>query len=338
MFRTTIKDLSARKLRLLTTSIAVLLGVAFMAGTLVLTDTIGKTFDDLFADVNSGTDAYVRGEEAFSEANAGAQRPRLDASLAEAIGEVEGVASAEPFIQAFAQLVDKEGEPIGDPEMGAPTFGANWLADDDLNPFELASGRAPEAADEVVIDRGSAKVAGFEVGDRTTVVTQSGVQPVEIVGIATFGGTDSPGGATFALFTLDAAETYLTAPGKVDAIMVTGDDGVSDEQLVGRIAEVVPGQVEVLTGAEITAEDQADIKEGLGFFNTFLLTFALIALFVGSFIIYNSFSILVAQRSRDMALLRAIGASRRQVLGSVLLEAVVVGAIASVVGLAVGIG
>ena len=113
---------------------------------------------------------------------------------------------------------------------------------------------------------------------------------------------------------------------------------MSDEQVVERIAQVVPDQVEVLTGAEITAEDQSDIKEGMGFFNTFLLTFALIALFVGSFIIYNSFSILVAQRGRDMALLRAIGASRRQVLGSVLLEAVVVGLIASVVGLAAGVG
>ena len=124
----------------------------------------------------------------------------------------------------------------------------------------------------------------------------------------------------------------------MDAIKVVAADGVSDEQVVERIAQVVPDQVEVLTGAEITAEDQSDIKEGMGFFNTFLLTFALIALFVGSFIIYNSFSILVAQRGRDMALLRAIGASRRQVLGSVLLEAVVVGLIASVVGLAAGIG
>ena len=338
MFRTTIKDLSARKLRLLTTSIAVLLGVAFMAGTLVLTDTIGKTFDDLFADVNAGTDAYVRGEEAFSEADAGAQRPRLDVDLVDAIRQVDGVASAEPLIQSFAQIVDKDGEPIGDPAMGPPTFGANWVADDDLNPFDLAAGRAPEAADEVVIDQGSAKQAGFEVGDRTTVTTQSGVQPVEIVGIATFGGEDSRAGATFAMFTLDAAQAYLTAPGKVDAIKVTAEDGVRDEQLVERIAQVVPDQAEVLTGAEITAEDQADIKEGLGFFNTFLLTFALIALFVGSFIIYNSFSILVAQRSRDMALLRAVGASRRQVLGSVLLEAVAVGAIASLVGLAAGVG
>ena len=338
MFRATIKDLSARKLRLLTTSIAVLLGVAFMAGTLVLTDTIGQTFDDLFADVNSGTDAYVRGEAAFEADELGGQRARLDESLADTIGGIDGVAVAAPSIQAYAQIVDKDGEPMGDPEMGAPTYGANWLADDDLNPFELAAGRAPEAADEVVIDQGSAKAAGYQVGDDASVLTQAGEQAVTIVGIATFGGTDSPGGASFALFTLDAAETYLTAPGKVDAIKVVAADGVSDEQVVERIAQVVPDQVEVLTGAEITAEDQSDIKEGLGFFNTFLLTFALIALFVGSFIIYNSFSILVAQRGRDMALLRAIGASRRQVLGSVLLEAVVVGLIASVVGLAAGVG
>ncbi|WP_436794466.1 ABC transporter permease [Actinospongicola halichondriae] len=338
MFRTTIKDLAARKLRLLTTSIAVLLGVAFMAGTLVLTDTIGATFDGLFADVNSGTDAYVRGEAAFDNADFGAQRARLDSSLADTIRSVDGVVVAEPSIEAYTQIVDKDGGAMGDPDMGAPTFGGNWLTDDSLNPFELASGRAPEAAGEVVIDQGSAKAADFAVGDRTTVITQAGEQPVEIVGIATFGGADSPGGASYTLFTLDAAQDALTAPGKVDAIKVVAADGVSDEQVVERIAEVVPDEVEVLTGAEITAEDQADIKEGLGFFNTFLLTFALIALFVGSFIIYNSFSILVAQRSRDMALLRAIGASRRQVLASVLFEAVVVGAIASVVGLAAGIG
>jgi putative ABC transport system permease protein len=338
MFRITLKDLAARKLRLLTTSIAVLLGVAFMAGTLVLTDTIGHTFDDLFANVNAGTDAYVRGEAAFSESDMGDQRARLDASLADQIRTVDGVAVAEPSIQAYAQIVDKDGKPIGDPGMGPPTFGGNWLVDDGLNPFELAAGRAPEAADEVVIDRGSAKKAGYQVGDTATVLTQAGEQTVTIVGIATFGGADSPGGATFALFTLDAAERFLTAPGKVDAIKIVGDGGVSDEALVKRIAQVVPDKVEVLTGAQITAEDQSDIKDGLSFFNTFMLTFALISLFVGSFIIYNSFSILVAQRSRDMALLRAIGAGRRQVLGSVLLEALAVGTIASVVGLSAGVG
>lgn len=338
MFRTTIKDLSARKLRLLTTSIAVLLGVAFMAGTLVLTDTIGATFDDLFTDANAGTDAYIRGEAAFDNTDLGAQRPRVDESLVATVAAVDGVAVAQPYIQSYAQIVDKDGRAMGNPDMGAPVLGGNWIDDEGLSAFELAEGRTPQADDEVVIDRRSANEAGYRVGDVAGVITQAGEQPYTVVGIATFGGEDSPGGASAALFTLAAAEANLTAPGKVDAIKVAAADGVNDEELARRIAQVVPDHVEVLTGAEITAEDQAEVKEGMGFFNTFLLTFALIALFVGSFIIYNSFSILVAQRSRDMALLRAIGASRRQVLGSVLLEAIVVGAIASVVGLAAGVG
>jgi putative ABC transport system permease protein len=338
MLRATLKDLRARKLRLVTTSIAVVLGVAFMAGTLVLTDTIGHTFESLFADVNTGTDALVRSEAAFSDRQGGAQRARLDAGILDTVRGVEGVAAAEASIQAYAQLVDGDGKPVGNPASGAPTIGGNWIDDDDLNPFELDSGRAPEAGDEVVIDRGSAKKAGFSVGDTATVLTQAGERPVTVVGIATFGGTDGPGGASVTLFTEEAAEAYLTAPGKIDAVKVTAAQGVSDERLAERIAEVLPAQVEVLTGAELTAEDQDTIQDGLGFFNTFLMSFAVIALFVGSFIIYNSFSILVAQRTRDMALLRAIGASRGQVLGSVLLEAVAVGVIASVLGLVAGVG
>ena len=140
------------------------------------------------------------------------------------------------------------------------------------------------------------------------------------------------------MFTSDAAQRFLTEPGKIDAIKVVAADGVSDRELVDRIAKAVPAHTQVLTGAEITAEQQREVKDGLSFFSIFLLTFAVIALFVGSFIIYNSFSILVAQRSKEMALLRAIGASRRQVLGSVLLEAVAVGLIASLAGIVAGIG
>ena len=337
MLRTTVKNLAARKLRLLTTSLAVLLGVAFMAGTLVLTDTIGRTFDGLFTEVNAGTDAYVRGETAF-RSDFGDQRARLDAALVDTVKDVRGVAAAEGSVQAFAQVVDKKGEPIGDPNMGAPTFGANWGANPDLNPFELAEGRAPAAGDEVVLDWGTARAGHFAIGDSAKVLTQAGPLQTEVVGIATFGGADSPAGASFALFTDEAAQAYLKAPGKVDAIKVVGAEGVSSAELVTRIAAVLPARTEVLTGDAITAEDQSSVQESLGFFNTFLLAFAFIALFVGSFIIYNSFSILVAQRSKEMALLRAIGASRRQVLGSVLLEAIVVGLIASLAGLAAGVG
>src|SRR4051794_31728594 len=337
MFRTTIKNLAARKLRLLTTSLAVLLGVAFMAGTLVLTDTVGKTFDNLFADVNAGTNAYVRGEAAFSS-DMGDQRARLDLSLVDTVKQVDGVAAAEPSIEAYTQIVDKHGKAIGDPNMGAPTFGGNWLANDALNPWDLAVGRAPQSGNEVVIDAATAKKGGFVVGDTTTAITKAGNEQVEIVGLATFGGQDTAVGVSYTLFTLEAAQAYLTEPGKIDSIKVVAADGISDRDLVERIKPVVPAQTEVLTGAEITAENQKAVKEGLGFFSVFLLTFALIALFVGSFIIYNSFSILVAQRSKEMALMRAIGASRRQVLGSVLLEAVVVGVIASAAGIVAGVG
>jgi putative ABC transport system permease protein len=337
MLRTTLRNLRARKLRLVTTSVAVMLGVAFMAGTLVLTDTIGRTFDSLFAEVNAGTDAYVRGETAF-DSDVGAQRARLDTSLVATIGAVDGVAVAEPDIEGYAQLVDEDGEPMGNPAMGAPTLGGSWHADDDLNPFDLVDGHAPTADDQVVIDKRSATLGHFAVGDPATVLTPTGTQAVEIGGIATFGGADSPGGASYTAFTPSAAQTYLTEPGKVDAIKVVAADGVSDEQLVDRIAQVVPDGTEVLTGAQITAEDQQSLRDDMGFVNVFLLTFAVVALLVGSFIIYNSFSILVAQRTREMALLRAIGARRRQVLGSVLVEAAAVGAIASAAGLVAGIG
>ena len=205
MFRTTVKNLAARKLRLLTTSLAVLIGVAFMAGTLVLTDTIGKTFDGLFAEVNAGTDAFVRGETAFAS-EFGDQRARLDTSVVDTVRGVEGVAVAEGSIQAFAQVVDKTGEPIGNPNMGAPTFGANWVDNADLNKFDLAEGRAPAAADEVVIDRATAKAGHLALGDTATVLTQAGPQQSKVVGIVTFGGSDSPAGASFALFTDEAAQ------------------------------------------------------------------------------------------------------------------------------------
>ena len=173
MFVTTLKTLAARKLRLLTTSFAVLLGVAFMAGTLVLTDTIGQTFDKLFADVNKGTDAFVRADVAFDSEWFGDQRPRLDSTLVDTISHVDGVAVAEGYTETYAQLVDKDGKPIGNPNMGAPVIGATWLTNDDLNPFDLTSGRAPVADDEVVIDKGSANKGHFRAGDSTSVLTLS---------------------------------------------------------------------------------------------------------------------------------------------------------------------
>jgi len=337
MFRTTLKHLAARKLRLLATSLAVLLGVAFMAGTLVLTDTIGHAFDTLYASADAGTDVQVRREGAFDNSDSVAQRSRLDDSIITTITGVDGVSVAEGHIQAYAQLLDKKGTPLGDPNNGAPTYGWAWIANDELNPFDLDQGRAPRQDSEIVIDKATATAAGYRLGDTASVLTQSGQQTATVVGISTFAGADSAGGAQVTMFTLAAAEKYLTSPGMIDAVKVAAADGVSAEVVAQRIARVLPQGTEAITGDQLTAEDQAAVKNSMGFFFAFLTMFALIALFVGSFIIYNTFSILVAQRTKEMALLRALGASRRQVLGSVLLESTVVGVLASAVGVVAGI-
>ena len=338
MLAVTIKGLLAHKLRLAATALAVMLGVAFMAGTFVLTDTIGKTFDDLFADVYDGTDAVVRQEAAFNSPDgAGDARGRVDASLVDDVAAVDGVAVAEGSIQGYARLIDKDGQAVGDPQTGAPTYGGNWGAEPGLNPFVLVEGRAPGADDEVVIDKKSADDAGYRVGDTATVLVQGPPVQVRISGIARFGEADSPGGASYVLFTTSAAQRLVAEPGMFDAVSVVGVEGVSQRELADRIASAVPAGVEVLTGEEITAETQDDIQQNLSFFNVFMLVFALVALLVGSFMIFNTFSITVAQRTRENALLRAIGASRGQVLSSVLVEAVVVGVMASIAGLALGV-
>jgi putative ABC transport system permease protein len=338
VLRLTLRGLWSRKLRTALTFVVVMLGVSLMAGTLVLTDTIRKTFDDLFADVNRGTDVYVRGVTQFESSFGDTQRPRLGDSVVEDIEGVDGVDIAEPSVQGYAQIIDKDGEPIGDPGFGPPTFGGNWGTVDELNPFTLvAGGRAPEADDEVVIDKRSADDAGFAVGDTVGVQTQTGLEDYELVGVARFGTADSPGGATFALMTLPAAQQRVAQPGMIDSVSIVADQGVSQRQLADRVQAQLGDDAEVLTGAEITQENQDDIEQGLQFFTGFLTAFAVIALVVGAFVIYNSFSILVAQRNREMALLRAVGASRGQVLRGVLLEAVIIGGLASIAGFLLGL-
>jgi putative ABC transport system permease protein len=334
MWRVTIRGLLSKKLRLLTTALAITLGVAFMAGTLVLTDTMGRVFDDLFADVNRGTDAFVRGQTVI-ESDFGDVRNRIPASLVTTVEDAPGVAAAEGSVQGYAQLVKADGKALSAGQ--APNLGGSWGTVPELNPWTIVEGRAPAGTEEIIIDKGSADKGDFTVGQQVKVLLKGPTQEMTIVGIAKFGTADSPAGATFVGFPFTTAQKLLAEPGQIDSISAVADSGVSQERLVANIQKVVPADVEVLTGAEITKENQNDIKQGLRFFNTFLLVFAGVAVFVGMFIIYNTFSILVAQRGRELALLRAIGASRRQVLGSVLVEGVVVGLIASLVGLALGV-
>lgn len=339
MLKVTLKGLLAHKLRLITTSIAVMLGVAFMAGVLVLTDTIGKTFDDLFADVNAGVDVVVRQEAAFEDTFAGEQRGQVPEETAALIEDAPGVGAVEGQVFGFAQFIGSDGEPIGDPANGAPTLGFNWSEDPQLNTFELAEGEPPGPG-QVVADKFTADQGDFEVGDDVQVITQGGAVTLELSGIATFGDADSVGGSSAAMFDLETAQELVGTPGEFAEIWVTGGEGVSQEELAANIRPVLPAdsELEVLTGDEYTEDQQDQIAQFLGFFNTFLLIFAGIALFVGAFIIYNTFSIIVAQRGREMALLRAVGAGRGQVLSSVLVEAFVVGLLASALGLVLGIG
>jgi putative ABC transport system permease protein len=334
MLRTTISGLLARKLRLFATAFAVLLGVAFMAGTFVLTDTIQKTFHDLFGSVYVHTDAVVRGPAAAGTSGLEAQRPPVDAATVRTVNGVAGVRAAEGNVMGYAQLVDEQGKAIGTAQSA---YGFNWNRVAGLNPFTLVAGRGPQADDEIVVNKAAADEGGLAVGDTATVLVQAGPQRLRVVGIVKFGAADSIASGNGILFTQAAAQRLMAAPGKFDDIGVVAEQGVSQEQLRDRLAAALPA-AEVVTGRAIVAESDRDIGKVAKTINQALLAFALIALFVGSFIIYNTFSILVAQRGREMALLRAIGASRRQVLGSVLLEAVVVGLVAALAGVAAGIG
>ncbi|HZQ29387.1 MAG TPA: FtsX-like permease family protein [Acidimicrobiales bacterium] len=339
MFRVTLKGLLGHLPRLVSTFLAVLLGVAFLAGTLVLTDTIKRTFDDLFASVSKGTDAYVRSAAKLSgERGAQDSRARLDESVLQAVSRVDGVRADAPQVQGYAQLVDKKGKAMGTPGRGAPTFGGNWISVAGLNPFRLAEGSAPTSANDVVIDRRSARLGHFAVGDSITILLPNvAPQPYRVSGIATFGAADSPLGASYALFDLQTAERTMAQPGRIDGISLVAQPGVSQAELAARVQKVVPAGVEVKTGAEITKENQDQFSKNITGLTIFFNAFAVIALVVGGFVIYNTFSILIAQRLREMALLRAIGASRRQVLLSMVGEALAVGLVSSVAGVLLGI-
>ncbi|HET6949168.1 MAG TPA: FtsX-like permease family protein [Acidimicrobiales bacterium] len=337
MVLTALRNLLAHKIRLFTTGLAVMLGVAFMAGTLVLTDTLTATFDELFADALADTDAVVRAEASFDDPNGfGELRGRIDAALLDDVAGVDGVALAAGDVWGFAQVVDKDGEPIGNPGAGAPTIGTNW-PEGDLNTWDLVEGEPPQGDQDVVLDKGVADKAGYGVGDRVTVLVQGAPLEVTVSGIARIGGADSPGGATFAMFTTKAAQRYVGEVDRFDSISVAAEDGVSQQELVDRIGRVLPSGVEVVTGATVTEENQDALRQGLSFFNTFMLVFAAVALLVGGFIIFNTFFITVAQRTRENALLRAIGATRKQVLAAVLIEALGIGLVASLLGLLAGI-
>jgi putative ABC transport system permease protein len=335
MIRLTIKELIAHKLRLLATAFAVIIGVAFLGGTLTLTDTVMGTFDSLLAKADAGTDAYVRGESPL-DLGFGSGRPRIPMTLIDQVRHVDGVREVAPRVSGYAQILDKNGKAVGDAQTGV--LGMNWATINELNPFRLTAGHAPSGPNEIVIDKNSADKTGLSPGDRTTVMTGGQPRPATIVGIAKFGSADSPGGTAMVLFDDATAQAVLASPGQIDGIAVVAADGVSEEQLVARLKPLIGASGEAITGHELLKEDQDKVHQDIGAFGTFMTIFAGIAMFVAAFIINNTFSIIVSQRTKEMALLRAIGASGRQVRRAVLIEAAVVGLSASAIGLVAGIG
>jgi putative ABC transport system permease protein len=335
MLRISLKGLWAHKRRLAGTLLAVLLGVAFLSGTLVLGDTLRANFDTLFTSVTGDTSAVVRSATKVDSSPATPRGP-IEASLVDRVRAGPGVAGVQPVVAGLGQIVGRDGKVLT--AMGPP-IASTWIADESLTPYRLAEGRAPQRPDEVVINRGAAKRGDLHVGDRTTIQTPRRV-PVTVVGIATFQDADGFGGSTYVGFTLEGAQrALLKQPGQVTSILVKAAPGVSQQELASGLRPLLPAGVETITGAELSSESITDINQGfLGLFRTFLLVFAGIALFVAMFSIANTFSIIVAQRTRESALLRAIGASRRQVLTAVVLEALAVGLVAAAAGLAGGIG
>ncbi|CAN5736132.1 ABC transporter permease [soil metagenome] len=344
MWKITFKGLLSRKRRLIATSTAVVLGVAFLAATLALGDTMRSGFDGLFTEANAGTGVVVRNRTEIG-ADDLSDRGTLDEALVDDIATVDGVDNAVPVFEGTGQIVAADGGDLGGD--GPPAVATNWIDDPELNPYRLFDGRLPEPRApgasredpyEVVIDRGSANNGELAIGDRTAVKVPEPVD-VEIVGLATFGSADSLGPSTYTAFSTEDAEALLSGPERVTSIRVSVEDGISQSELQRAVGAELPDQAEALTGAELTSEQMDGIQSDfLGMFEMILLAFAGVALLVASFSIHNTFSILVAQRTRESALLRAIGASRRQVLTSVVVEALAVGVVASGIGLAAGFG
>ena len=343
MWKVTLKGIWSKKVRFLLTGIAVMLGVAFVSGTFVLTETISNTFNGLFNDIYQHTDAVVRAKQEFSGQGFGNEgRGTVSADLLPTVKGADGVAAADGTVQGLAIIVDKNGKALGSNGRGAPTLGFSFIPDRDLSTIHVVQGRGPRGPTEVVIDKGSADDAGYKVGDRIPIITKAGRDDYTLSGIVKFGSTNSLLGATIAAWAPNTATRLLGTPGQFQAIDVKAQPGVSQNEVVANIrsalkAEPGTSNIEVISGKDITSESQSNLKKNLSFFNTFLLIFGVVALLVGSFIIFNTFSIVVAQRSRELALLRAIGAGQGQVLNSVLVEAVLVGLVASTIGFVAGI-
>ncbi len=337
MWKVTVKGLLAHKLRLALTGLAIVLGVTFISGTLVLTDTLHNTFNTLFGHIYQNVDFEVRAKAAFNSnaSGGGSGRKPIPESIINSVRGVPGVAFAQGTVGGLAQFVAPDGKAIS--TGGAPTLGLSFDPNPKLSSLQLAQGRAPTSPNQVLMDEGTAQKYHFKVGDHVRILLMGPPQTFTISGLVKFGTANNLAGATIAGFDMPTAQNLFNLVGQYNAIDVLTQPGADKSVVQHSIAKVLPPGVEVVTGQTVANEQTTMVNQALGFFSTALLVFAFISLFVGGFTIFNTFSILVGQRTRELALLRIVGASRRQVFRSVLLEAAILGLVASLVGLGLGV-
>jgi putative ABC transport system permease protein len=337
MRRVALKGLWWRRGRAVLTAFAVVLGVAMVSGTFILTDTINKAFDTIFEDSYAKTSAVISGREVVKDADSATVPASLLARV-RANGQVAQAAGAMFNLNGTAdetKLIDKDGQPLGSSDNGRFGFGFDPGAER-FNPLSLTSGRWASGPGQVVVDKGTAEKQGLSLGDRIGAAAQGPVRQYRITGIARYGTVNSIGGATIAVFDVPTAQAVLGKRGQYDTIFVAARDGVSSERLVSDLRPVMPATAQIKTGRQQASSDAKDTRDNGKFIQYFLLGFGFIALGVGAFVIFNTLSITLAQRIRELATLRTLGASRRQLKRSVLTEGLVMGVFASVVGLACG--
>jgi putative ABC transport system permease protein len=329
-----LRGLWGRKLRAALTAFAIVLGVATVTGTYILTDSISNAFDSIFTGIYQGTDAAITGRSAITSSTSNTELPSFDESLLGKVRALPDVAAAVGGVGGEAQLIGRNGKVIA--FGGAPNLGFSIDASQPrFNSLTLVDGNWPTAG-EVVVDHTTASKKDIKIGSTIRVEAQGRALPLRVSGLVNFGAAASIGGATLAGFDLPTAQRLFKKIGKLDQIRVASKPGVSEATLLGAIRSILPPQTQVRTGEAQAESDSSDTKSFLSFLQTFLLSFGGIALFVGAFVIANSISITVAQRTREFATLRTIGASRRQVRVSVLIESTVMGVIASLIGLVLG--
>ncbi len=340
MRKVTLSGLLARKLRLALTALAIVLGVTFVTGTLILGDTLNSTFNSLIGTAYQHVSFEIRGKAVLNESGAAAvqgtaDRKPVPESIAIAVGRLPGVAFVHGSVEGYAQFLDRDGDAIGGG--GGSTLGFSFDSNRQLSPYRLVEGKAPATADDVVMDKATATKHHFAVGDRVLMNLPDRPQTFTITGIVTFGNDNNLAGVTLAGFDLQTAQKVFNSEGHYDTISVLAAPGADNVNLARAIAKVLPPGVEVVSGQTVADELSNAVDNELSFISTALLIFAAISLFVGGFTIFNTFSITVGQRTRELALLRVVGASRRQVFRSVLGEAALTGLVASVIGLGLGV-